>query len=151
MSLQQTVREKLKDAMRDKDQHALDALRALLSACTNEAITLGKTPQDELSDSELQTVVKRLIKQRNDSIAQFTSGGRADLIAGEQAQIYVLEQFQPPQMAPEKIHEIAIRIKREQDITDKAKLGILVGAVMKEVAGQADGAVVKKIVEELFV
>lgn len=150
MSLQADIREQLKTAMKDRDQTALDALRAVLAAATNEAIALGKGPQDELTDTEMQNVVKRLIKQRNDSIEQFKVGGRVDLIAAEQAQIFVLEQFQPPQMTEERIMEIAARLKRELNITDKRKTGILVGAVMKEVAGQADGQAVKKVVESLY-
>lgn len=150
MSLQLKVREALKIAMKDKDQVALDTLRAVLAACTNEAIALGKSPQEELSDEQLLVVIKRLVKQRKDAIDQYTQAGRADLIAAEQAQLYILEQYLPAAMSEADIKIIAVKKKEELGITDKSKAGILVGAVMKELAGQADGTFVKKVVDSLF-
>jgi uncharacterized protein len=151
MSLQTDIRESIKSAMREKDQVKLDTLRGVLSACMNEAVATGGTPQTELSDEQVQMVIKRLIKQRKDSISQFEAGGRADLAEAEQAQLAVLEAYQPAQMGEADIRAIAEKKKAELNVADKSKLGILVGAVMKETAGQADGSVVKKIVEELFV
>ncbi len=149
-SIQQTVRDQLKSAMKDKDQVALDTLRGVIAGFTNELVALGKSPQEEIADVDALKVVGRLVKQRKDSIAQFTSAGRADLVAGEQAQLYILEQFLPEQFSEEKIRAIAVVKQTELGHTDKAKLGVLVGAVMKEVGSQADGAVVKKVVESLF-
>jgi uncharacterized protein YqeY len=95
-------------------------------------------------------VIQKIIKQRKDSIAQFEAGGRADLAADEKTQLSYLEVFQPAQMAESEIRAIAEAKKAELNVTDKAKAGILTGAVMKEVAGRADGGVVKQIVESLF-
>lgn len=150
MSIQSQVREQLKTAMKEKDQVALDTLRAVLSACTNELVATGKTPQDELDDAGALKVIGRLVKQRKDAIEQFTGAGRADLVAAEQAQLYILENFLPEQLSEEKIRAIAVAKQAELGHTDKSKAGILVGAVMKEIGGQADGAVVKKVVESLF-
>lgn len=149
-SIQSQIREKLKVAMKEKDQTGLDTLRAVLAACTNELVAIGKTPQEELDDAGVIKVIARLIKQRKDSIEQFTGAGRADLVAGEQAQIYVLEQFMPEQMSEEKIRAIAVAKQSELGFADKSKMGQLVGAVMKEVGTGADGGAVKKIVESLF-
>lgn len=149
-SIQQTVREQLKAAMKEKDQVALDTLRGVIAGFTNELVALGKTPQEEAGDADAIKVITRLVKQRKDSIAQFTSAGRADLVAGEQAQLFILEQFLPEQLSEEKIRAIAVAKQTELGMTDKTKAGILVGAVMKEVGGQADGGLVKKIVESLF-
>lgn len=150
MTLQEQIREKLKTAMKEKDQTSLDTLRAVLAGCTNELVASGKTPQDLLDDVGVMKVITKLVKQRKDSIDQFTTAGRADLVAGEQSQLYVLEQFMPEQMSEEKIRAIAVAKQTELGHSDKSKSGMLVGAVMKEVGGQADGAVVKKIVEGLF-
>lgn len=150
MSIQLRIREQLKTAMKEKDQVALDTLRAVLSASTNELVATGKTPQDELDDAGTIKVISKLVKQRKDAIEQFTAAGRADLVAGEQAQLYLLEDFLPEQLSEEKIRAIAVAKQTELGHTDKSKIGILVGAVMKEVGGQADGAVVKKVVESLF-
>jgi uncharacterized protein len=150
MSLQAKIREALKEAMKQKDQTALDTLRAALATFTNEAITLGKSPQEELSDEQALAVLRRLVKQRKDAIDQYTAGGRADLIAAEQAQIYILEQYLPAPLSETDIRSIAIRKQAELGMTDKSKAGILVGAVMKEVGAQADGMTVKRIVESLW-
>lgn len=149
-SLQETIRERLKNAMREKDQAALDTYRGLISAFTNELVALGKTPQDTLSDDEAQKVIARTVKQRKDAIAQFTDAGRTDLADADNAQLALLEGFLPAQLSEEKILAIAKEKQSALGIIDKAKIGILVGAVMKEVAGSADGTTVKKVVESLF-
>ena len=144
------IREKLKDAMRAKDQVALDTYRGLLSAFTNELVAAGKTPQDEVTDDIALTVIKKTIKQRKDAISQFETGGRQDLADADKAQLALLDVFQPAQMSEADIKVIAEKKKAELGVTDTSKLGILVGAVMKETGGNADGQVVKKIVEDLF-
>lgn len=144
------IREQMKQAMRDKDQVALDTYRGVLSAFTSELVAGGKTPQDEVTDDMALKVILKLIKQRKDAISQFETGGRADLADEEKKQLALLEKFQPAQMSEDEIRKIAEAKKAELGITDKAKAGILTGAVMKAAAGQADGGVVKTIVESLF-
>jgi uncharacterized protein YqeY len=147
----QDIREKMKDAMRAKDQVALGTYRGILSAFTNDLVASGKTPQDEVTDEMALGVIRRIIKQRKDSIAQFQTAGRSDLVASEQGELALLEVFQPVQMDEEAIRAIAMVKKIELGVVDTTKLGILVGAVMKETAGNADGQLVKKVVEGLFV
>lgn len=144
------IREKLKDAMRNKDQTALDTYRGLITAFTNELVAAGKTPQDEVSDDIALSVIKKTIKQRKDAIAQFDTAGRTDLADADRAQLALLEVFMPAQMSEADIKAIAEKKKAELGVTDTSKLGILVGAVMKECAGNADGVLVKKVVEDLF-
>jgi len=150
MSIVLKIREQLKDAMRAKDQVALDTYRGLLSAFTNELVASGKTPQDEMSDEDAQKIISRTVKQRKDAIEQFTAGGRLDLANDDKAQLALLVGFLPAQMSEDDIMKIAVAKKSELGISDIAKIGVLTGAVMKETKGQADGAVVKKIVESLF-
>jgi len=150
MTLAETIRSQLKDAMRAKDQIALDTLRSVLTGFTSELVAAGKTPQDEVTDDIAMKVITKLVKQRKDSISQFEAGGRADLAVDEKLQLAVLEAYMPEQMSEEKIREIAVAKKEALNVTDKAKAGILTGAVMKEVAGQADGMLVKQVVDSLF-
>jgi uncharacterized protein YqeY len=144
-----TIQEQIKDAMRGRDQVRLTTLRGVLAAFTNEAVALKRTPQDKLSDNEAVAVIRRLVKQRKDSIEQFEKAGRQELANAEKAELKILEEFLPAQMSEEKIREIA-KIKIDAMGGTKEKVGIIVGAVMKECAGQADGAVVKKVVEEIL-
>lgn len=144
------IREKLKDAMRAKDQTALDTYRGLITAFTNELVAAGKTPQDEVTDEIALSVIKKTIKQRKDAIGQFDTAGRTDLADADKAQLALLEVFMPAQMSEVDIKVIAEKKKAELGVTDMTKLGVLVGAVMKECAGNADGVLVKKVVEDLF-
>lgn len=144
------IQNQIPEAMRAKDQVRLTTLRGVLAAFTNEAVALKRKPQDKLSDAEAITVIRRLVKQRKDSMEQFEKAGRKDLVENEAAELKILEEFLPAQMSEEKIREIILKKKEEMGITDKSKMGIFMGAVMKETAGQADGILVKKIVEEIL-
>lgn len=150
MSLQQSIKDQIKQAMLAKDAVRLEVLRGISAACMNELVAKGRKPQDELSDEEALAVITRLAKQRKDSIDQFTKGGRMDLVAEEQAQYAVLETFLPTMMSQEEIRPIAMAKKEALGVTDKSGLGKLVGAVMGELKGKADGADVKAVVESLF-
>ncbi len=153
MTIATEVRENMKNAMREKNQTALDTYRGVLSAFTQELGNMGKTPQDEVTDDVALKVILKLIKQRKDAILQFELGGRTDLVDEEKAQLALLEKFQPAQMSEADIRTIAEKKKTELSITDKTKTGILTGAVMKAISAQsaqADGGLVKSVVESLF-
>ncbi len=150
MSLQQSIKDQIKQAMLAKDAVRLEVLRGISAACMNELVAKGRKPQDELSDEEALAVITRLAKQRKDSIDQFTKGGRMDLVAEEQAQYAVLETFLPTMMSQDEIRPIAQAKKDALGIADKTGMGKLVGAVMSELKGKADGADVKTVVESLF-
>jgi len=121
-----------------------------MTACTNELVATNRTPQDELKDEEVLAVIKRLAKQRKESIVQFEAADRQDLADPEKAELAILEAYLPTLMTREQITPIAEATKAELGISDKTKLGLLVGAVMKKLQGQADGADVKAVVESLF-
>ncbi len=150
MSLQTQLKEEIKEAMKAKDQVRLGVLRGLVSACTNELVATKRMPTDELSDEEVLNLIRRAVKQRKDSIEQFTKGGRTDLAETEQAELAVLETYLPAQMSREEVLKIAEAKKAELGITDKSKAGQLMGMLMKELKGKADGDVVKSVVDELL-
>lgn len=144
------LRTTLKEAMKAKDEVKLRTIRGIMTACTNELVATSRTPQDELKDEEVMAVIKRLAKQRKESILQFEAAGRQDLADPEKAELAILESYLPTLMTQDAIRPIAEAVKAELGITDKSKLGQLVGAVMKKLQGQADGADVKAVVESLF-
>jgi len=150
MSIQQNMRDGIKAAMIAKDTIKLTVLRGLVTSFTNELVATGKTPQDELTDEAAITVIKRAVKQRKDSVDQFTKGGRLDLVANEEAELKILETFLPQSMSKEDIKKIAEAKKAELGVTDKAGMGKFMGVLMKELKGQADGNDVKEVVESLF-
>lgn len=150
MSLQSTIKDGIKTAMLAKDTVRLTVLRNLTASFTNELVAKGKKPQEELSDEDALVVVKRLINQRKDSIDQFTKGGRPELAESEQAELDILNTFMPPQMSKQEIKKVAIAKKESMGITDKTKVNQLMGALMKDLKGKADGNDVKEVVAELF-
>ena len=125
-------------------------VRSMLTAFTNEAVATGGTPQSELSDKQVLSVIKRLAKQRKESIVQYEAANRPELAEPEKEELVVLESYLPQMMSEEEIRPVAEAKKAELGVDDKAKMGILVGAVMKELKGKADGGDVKKVVESLF-
>lgn len=150
MSIHSELRTSLKEAMKAKDATRLTTIRSIMTACTNELVATNRTPQDELPDDQTIAVIKRLAKQRKESIVQYEAANRPELAAPEKEELAVLESYLPTLMSREAIRPIAEATMAELGVTDKAKMGILVGAVMKKLAGQADGADVKAVVEELF-
>jgi uncharacterized protein len=150
MSLQATIQSGIKEAMIKKDAVRLSVLRSLSALFNNELIAKGKAAGDTLSDDEALALVKRAVKQRKDSIAQFEKGGRPELAADEKAELAILETFLPAQMPRAEVVKIAEAKKQQLGVTDKSKLGALIGAVLKETKGQADGGMVKEVVESLF-
>lgn len=147
------IQNQIPEAMRAKDGVRLITLRGVLAAFTNEAVALKRTPKDKLSDPEAIVVIKRLVKQRKDSIEQFKKGGRQDLADNEEAELKVLEEFLPTQMSEEQIREIVERILRQAQDDNSPILsnkGTFIGTIIKETGGNADGALVKKIVDEVL-
>jgi uncharacterized protein YqeY len=144
------IREDMKNAMRAKDALRVETLRGALAAFTNELVAKGKKPTDELTEAEVVGVMKRLAKQRKDSIDQYTSGGRPELAEKEKQELAIIEEYLPQMASLEKIEKVAIAKKAELGITDAQGLGKLTGAVMKEMNGLADGNDVKAVVAKLL-
>ncbi len=149
-TLQSKISTQIKEAMLAKNQVRLDTLRGVKSAFTNELVAKGRKPTEELTDEEALAVIMRLSKQRKDSIEQFTKGGRPELAEEEKAQLDVLSAFLPQMMSREEVMMVALAKKAELGIEDKAKAGMLMSNVMKELKGKADGTLVKEVVDSLF-
>lgn len=150
MTLHESLRESLKEALKAKDAIKLRTVRSIMTACTNELVATNRTPQDMLNDAEVLNVIKRLAKQRKESIVQYEAANRPELAEPEKEELVVLEAYLPTLMSQDEIRPIAEAKKVELGIEDKAKMGMLVGAVMKELAGKADGGDVKIVIESLF-
>jgi uncharacterized protein len=149
MTLHETIKSQMIEAMRAKETEKLAVLRSLLALFQSEQLAKGSTDAF-LNDTDCMALIKRAVKQRNDSIAQFTKGGREDLAEAEKAELAILGSYLLETMSHEAILDIAQKKKAELGITDASKMGMLIGAVMKATAGQADGGDVKKVVESLF-
>lgn len=150
MTIQEKIKEEIKTAMKAKDETRLLVMRGLSSAFTNELVATKRTPQEPFPDEDAITVITRLAKQRKESINQFRAGGRDDLAENEEKELAILQEFLPVMMSVEEIQKLAVAKKEEMGVTDASKKGMLVGALMKDLKGKADGGDVKNVVDKLF-
>lgn len=150
MAIAENIAKQIMDALRAKDTVRLNTLRGIKAACVNELVAKRRKPEETLSDEETRVIIKRLVNQRKDSMEQFKKGNRDDLAKAEEAELKILESFLPAMISEEEIRKIAEKKKGELCVSDRAKIGALIGAVMAQVKGRADGSAVKKIVESLF-
>ena len=145
MPLVDDVTTAIADAMRKQDPARLTALRMLKAAFMNRSIEKGR----ELDDAEARLVVTSLVKQRRDSIEQFTKGGRQDLADKEAAEIRVLESYLPPAADPAAVDRAVAEAVAETGATSPKDMGRVMKAVMAKLAGQnVDGKTVNELVRK---
>lgn len=133
------------DAMRSQDQTRLVALRMLKAALVNREIDRGRA----LDDAEARQVVGSLVKQRKDSIEQFTKGGRQDLAEKEAAEIRVLESYLPPSADPAAVERAVVEAIAETGAASPKDMGRVMKAAMAKLAGQSvDGKAVNELVRQ---
>jgi uncharacterized protein len=150
MTLHETIKAGIPDALRAKDEVRLRTLRSLATAMTNEVVAKKRKPDEFLTDEEALAVVKRAANQRKDSIEQFEAAGRPELAVPEKEELVVLESFLPEQMGTEEIEAVVKAKMAELGISEKKDAGRFTGAVMQELKGRADGAVVKAVIDSLL-
>ena len=147
MSLELTISEAIKNAMKDKDKVALDSLRAVKSQ-----IMLLKTEAKgaEVSPEQEIAILQRMIKQRKDSYEQFTAQNRADLAEVEEAQMKVIEKFLPKQLSAEELETEMKKIIAETGAQSAKDLGKVMGAAGKALAGRSDGKSISEMAKKLL-
>lgn len=150
MTLQEQIKENMKDAMRAKETAKVMTLRGLMSAFTNELVAIGKMPTDLLDDDQAIAVITREAKRRKDSIQQFIDGGREELAEDEKTELAVLETYLPELMSLEDVKQFVEQKKNEMGISDPSEKGKFIGVIMGELKGKADGTQVKQVVDEMF-
>lgn len=150
MDLQTQIKDELAVALKAQDAVRLRTIRNMITSFTNELVSSGKTPQDKLPDEKVLAVIKTLAKQRKESIAQYEAAGRGDLSDPEKEELEVLNTYLPAMMSQDEIRPIAEKKIKELGDVDKSKMGVLIGTIMKELGGKADGGDVKAVLEELL-
>ena len=147
MSLENTITEAVKDAMRAKDKTALDALRAVkaqILLLKTEARGAEVSPEQEIA------ILQRMIKQRKDSSEQFSAQGRNDLAEVEDAQVKVIEKFLPQQLTEEELEAEMKNIISESGAESMKDLGKVMGMASKNLAGKSDGKSISAMAKKLL-
>jgi uncharacterized protein len=133
----------MKEAMRARDALRLSTLRMLKSAIEYQKIA---KKQEQLSDADVTSVIKKQIKQRQDSIEGFEKGGRADLVEKEKAELAVLKSYLPEELSQAQVEEVVQATIAELAATSKADMGKVMKAVQEKIAGRADNRLVSQLV-----
>ena len=144
MALRDKLEEDIKDSMRNRDQARVDALRFLKFAVQ----AVEKEQKKDLDDAAMVVVVTKQASDRRDSIKAFQDGGREEMAAKEAAELKVLEEYLPPQMTPEEITQLIKDTASEVGAASPNDKGKLMGKLMPQVRGKADGNVVNQMVSE---
>lgn len=148
MSIFDQVNEGIKNAMKNKEEATLCALRGVKSA-----LLLAKTEKgaaDELSEEKEIQVLQKLVKQRKESLEIYTAQNRADLAAVESEEITVIEKFLPKQMDEAEVRGILQNIIVTVGASGPQDMGKVMGVATKQLAGKADGKLISTLVKELL-
>lgn len=144
MKFKEQLSADLKEAMKARDQLRIDTLRATLSAFTYKRTETGK---DELTDEEELAVLQKQVKQRNDSISEYSKAGRAELVEKETKEREILSTYLPAQKSEEDVRAAVQKVIAAASATDRNQGGIM-KAIMPQMKGLADGNMVRQIVTE---
>ena len=147
MSIQQRIDEDIKRAMVARDQQSLDALRMLKSAVKYVAID---KPGAVLSDADVMQVIQKQIKQRQESVQQFTQGGRPELAAKEAKEIAVLEVYLPKQIPDAELQTLVRAVLKEIGASTKKDFGRAMKACSEKLAGGADNRRLSEVMGKLL-
>ena len=143
MSLKETLNNDIKIAMKAKEKETLAVLRMIKTAV--QAAEIDK--KEELNAEEELTILAREAKQRRESLAEFVKAGRDELVAKTEAEIEIVERYLPKQLSVEEVKEVIATVAEKIGATTQKEFGKLMGAVMQELKGKADGNVIKEQVK----
>lgn len=143
MSLRESILNNIKLAMKNRDQVRLDTLRFLQSAIKNREIELRPDP---ISEDDIMGVVKKLAKQRKESIEQYQNGGRQDLADKEAVELVILEEFLPKALSREQTEALVIEVVTELQATSIKDMGHVIKSVIAKSQGAADNKLVSELV-----
>ncbi|KRN22196.1 GatB/YqeY domain-containing protein [Lacticaseibacillus camelliae] len=143
MAVLDQLNEQMKTAMKAKDKATLSTVRMLKAALQNKQIEAGH----DLTDAEEQAVLSTELKQRKESMAEFEKAGREDLVTPLKAEIKIVESYLPAQLDEAQVTKLVDETIKETGATGKADFGKVMKTLMPKVKGQADGALVNKLVK----
>lgn len=146
MTLSEKLRTDMATAMKQADNETRDVLRMLLAAIKQVEVDEHTT----LDDSGVAAVLAKQAKQRRESIADYEKAGRLELVAQEQAELAIIESYLPQLMDREAVKAVAAQVIADLGVSDMKGMGQVMGKLMPQLKGQADGRIVNDVVRELL-
>lgn len=155
MSLKTKLMDDLKTSMKSGDKVRLSVIRMVQAALKNKEIDERVKPadpkdsrsQDQKDDDSVMTVIKTLVKQRKDSIEQFTAGNRQDLVDQETAELKILESYLPSQMSSDEVAAVVSDVIKSTGASSAKDMGAVMKAVIAQTKGRADGKLISELVK----
>lgn len=148
MSLEQTIMDRMKEAMKAKDEATLRSLRAIKAEIIKAKTEPGAG--GEIDEAAEQRFLQKMMKQRRDSLEIYEKQGRADLAEKEKEEMKVIEEFLPKQMTEEEIKSAIKEIISSVGASAPADMGKVMGVASKQLAGKADGKTISQVVKDLL-
>jgi uncharacterized protein len=142
MTLLDTLQDEMKSAMKSRDQARLDALRFIVSA-----VRYFQVDNPNLTDEQITEVLKKEAKKRRESIVAYKAAGRDELLAKEEYELGIIEEYLPKMMSED---EVRAKVKEALDSAKPDNFGLAMNAAMKAIGKEAEGSMVARIVKEIF-
>ena len=143
MGLREQILDDIKTLMKAKEADRLSAVRFLQAAIKNREIELRPNP---ITEQDIIAVVKKMAKQRKDSIAEYEKAGRQDLVDKEKFELSVMEKYMPAQMTVEQVAAVVDEAIKALAATSQKQMGAVIKEVMAKTGGQADGKMIRELV-----
>ncbi len=141
--LKKSITDDMKSAMKAKDRQALKAVRMILEAIKQKEID----ERIELDDAQVMTVIQKMVKQRKDSISQFSDAGRTDLVEIEEAELEIINNYMPEQLSDEEVALVVDKSINDSGANSMKDMGKLMGMLKSQLQGKADMSLVSQLIK----
>jgi hypothetical protein len=141
--LKQRITDDMKSAMKAKDKQALKAVRMILEAIKQKEID----ERIELDDTQAMAVIQKMVKQRKDSISQFSDAGRTDLVEIEEAELETINNYMPEQLSDEEVALVVDKAINDSGANSMKDMGKLMGMLKAQLQGKADMSLVSQLIK----
>ncbi len=141
--LKKCITDDMKSAMKAKDRQALKAVRMILEAIKKKEID----ERIEIDDAQVMTVIQKMVKQRKDSISQFSDAGRTDLVEIEEAELEIINNYMPEQLSDEEVAAVVDKAINDSGANSMKDMGKLMGILKSQLQGKADMSLVSQLIK----
>jgi uncharacterized protein YqeY len=148
MSLKTQIEEKLNQALKDKDKNIYSTLRLVVSAIKDTEIANRTKENQGISDSDTLSILRKMIKQRNESCELYKKAGRQELLDSEKKEIEVLNKFLPQKISDEETKKICLEVIKQTGATSMKEMGKVMGQLKSKHPNNLDFSLVSKIIKE---
>ena len=142
--LKKHITDDMKSAMKAKDKQVIKAVRMILEAIKQKEVD----ERIELDDEQVMSVIQKMVKQRKDSISQFSDAGRSDLVEVEEAELVIINSYMPEQLSDEEVKAAVVRTITDCGADSMKDMGKLMGALKGQLDGKADMGLVSRLIKD---